>query len=155
MIDNGPDGSPTAGGKVRRPDAVTCAWCGTEVAVPARGRVPRWCGTVCRHRAWEQRRAAASGRSATEIVERLVTVEVPVLRTERVQLPPAAPRGADWPPLLADLARQLDAGRIYRRDLPALVDALAEVIAAVNRQGSRSRSSSGPPASGVGVGGPA
>jgi hypothetical protein len=128
------DGVTAPVGRVRRPTVVVCAWCRTEVAVPPRGRVPRWCGTACRHRAWEQRRAAASGRSATEIVERIVTVEVPVVRTERVQLPPATPRGPDWAPLLVELTRQLDTGRIYPRDLPALTQTLEQVITAIKRR---------------------
>lgn len=136
MPESSLDGPAAPTGTVRRPDTVTCAWCNAEVIVPPRGRVPLWCGTACRHRAWEQRRAAASGRSATEIVERIVTVEVPVVRTvtEHVKLPPPTPRGADWPPLLTELARQLDTGRIYPRDLPALTQTLEAVVAAVNRR---------------------
>ena len=38
--------------------------CRATVPVPSRGRVPKWCSASCRHRAWEQRRAAASGLSA-------------------------------------------------------------------------------------------
>ena len=38
---------------------VTCGWCRATVPVPSRGRVPKWCSASCRHRAWEQRRAAA------------------------------------------------------------------------------------------------
>lgn len=44
----------------------------SEVAVPAKGRIPKWCGTSWRHRAWEQKRAAESGRSAVAVVERIV-----------------------------------------------------------------------------------
>ena len=57
-------------GRVVRPATVTCSWCSTDVMVPVKGRVPKWCGTSCRHRAWEQTRAAASGRSAVDVVER-------------------------------------------------------------------------------------
>jgi hypothetical protein len=47
-------GSAGAGrGKLRRPEAVSCGWCGAQIAVQERGRVPRWCGSGCRHRAWE------------------------------------------------------------------------------------------------------
>ena len=59
-------------GKVLRPVAVTCSWCGADVAVPAKGRVSKWCGTSCRHRAWKRHRAAKSGRSAVDVVERIV-----------------------------------------------------------------------------------
>lgn len=123
-------------GRVRRPTTVTCVWCQREVPVPARGRVPQWCGTSCRHRAWEQRRAAESGRAATEVVERVVTVEVPLVRTvtEHVQLPPRKPTGSDWAPLLAELSRQLDTGLIYPRDLAAVTDAVNDVVGAINRR---------------------
>ncbi len=36
-----------------------------------------WCGPGCRHWAWQQHRAAASGLVAREVVEQVVTVEVP------------------------------------------------------------------------------
>ncbi len=39
----------TCGSKV----VVAFGWCGREVVVAARGRVPHWCGSGCRHRAWE------------------------------------------------------------------------------------------------------
>jgi hypothetical protein len=60
----------SAAGTDRR--VVTCGWCGATVPVPGRGRVPIWCSASCRHRAWEQRRAAASGLSAIEVVDRPV-----------------------------------------------------------------------------------
>lgn len=34
------------------------------------GRRPKWCPDTCRHRAWEQRRAVASGRAAVEVERR-------------------------------------------------------------------------------------
>jgi hypothetical protein len=43
------------------------------------------------------------------------------------------PRGRDWPPILAELARQLDTGRIYTRDLPALAPELQAVVTAYDR----------------------
>jgi hypothetical protein len=49
--------------------SVTCGWCGAGVTVAARGSVPKWCSATCRHRAWEQRRAAASGLVAVEVVD--------------------------------------------------------------------------------------
>jgi hypothetical protein len=40
----------------RRPgQTVACGWCGRAVEEPARGRVPSWCSSSCRHRAWEFR----------------------------------------------------------------------------------------------------
>ena len=88
-----------------------------------RGPVPKWCSAICRHRAWEQNRAAASGRSAVHVVER--RVEVPL---------PATPARRDWPDLLAELARQIDDGRIYDRDLLDLSDALGLVLVAYRRR---------------------
>jgi hypothetical protein len=40
----------------------------------------------------------------------------------------------DWIPLLDDLAAQLDSGRLYARDLPALAEALARVGTAFERR---------------------
>jgi hypothetical protein len=40
----------------------------------------------------------------------------------------------DWPQVLHDLARQLDDGRIYDRDLLDLADALGAVLDAYNRR---------------------
>lgn len=129
-----------------RPESVQCGWCGQPVVVPPRGRVPSWCGSSCRHRAWEQTRAAASGLAAKEIVERVV--ERTVTLTVRVPAPgpvPSPPRPVarsvaaptrvdDWARLLAELARQIDAGRIYDRDLPAVAAALDAVAQASSRR---------------------
>jgi hypothetical protein len=52
-------------------------------------------------------------------------VEVPI---------PAAPRRQDWPRFLGDLARQLEDGRIYDRDLLALSIALNGVLEAFTRR---------------------
>lgn len=130
-------------GRTVRPQAVTCSWCGAEVPVPGKGRVPKWCGTSCRHRAWEQHRAAESGRSAVDVVERvverIVTVQLPppppVTPTPRptqpAQLPPT--RSA-WAPLLTELTRQLDTGRIYTRDLNTILPTFDEALQALNRR---------------------
>jgi hypothetical protein len=83
----------------------------------ATGRIPTWCSDACRHRAWEQRRAAASEAAAVRVVERRVEVKVPVAPTRR-----------DWPAVLAELARQLDDGRVYDRDLATLAEALQPVL---------------------------
>jgi hypothetical protein len=66
-----------------------------------------------------------SGRSAVQVVERLV--EVPVAR-ER------APGREQWPALVRELAAQLDAGRVFARDLPDLGTALNELNAAYRRR---------------------
>ena len=130
-------------GRTVRPGVVTCSWCGKEVAVPVKGRVPKWCGTSCRHRAWEQRRAAESGRSAVDVVERIVervvTVQLPppappVRPQPAVLPPPDPPTGVGWAPLLAELARQLDTGRIYTRDLNTILPTFDEALQALNRR---------------------
>jgi hypothetical protein len=109
----------------RRSAARRCGWCGGFIGVKATGRIPKWCSATCRQRAWEQRRAAASGRCAVEVVERVVRVPVERERT---------PRHGDWPPLLRELAAQLDSGRIYFRELPELGEAMAAVLTAYRRR---------------------
>ncbi len=129
------DSMPRAEPGVARPghrlpgQVVSCGWCGSPIAIPARGRVPKWCSPTCRHRAWEQRRAAASGLAAVDVVTHRVEVVAPAPE----QRPSLAPRTInEWSRLLDDLARKLDAGRIYDRDLPYLNEALSEVDAAFN-----------------------
>jgi hypothetical protein len=51
---------------------VVCLWCRSSVAVRARGPLPKFCSATCRHRAWEQERAARSGRVAVVAVDRFV-----------------------------------------------------------------------------------
>jgi hypothetical protein len=115
-------GSPRSPGQT-----LACGWCGSKILLPARGRIPKWCSSSCRHRAWELTRAAASGRAAVQVVDRVVTVvqEVPVT---------TPPRGAGWAAALAQLATALDTGRVYDRDLPALAQALADVAEALDRR---------------------
>ena len=97
------------------------------------GRVPTWCSNSCRHRAWEQRRAAASGLASREPVERLVEVEVPVTITEIVEVE-VLPKGADWAKALIHLADQIDRGLVYDRDLVHIAPALDAATAAVGRR---------------------
>ena len=54
-------------------------WCGGSIAIKGRGRNPKWRSPSCRQRAWEQFRAAASGLSAAQLVERPFHVPVPNL----------------------------------------------------------------------------
>ena len=128
-------------GRVRRPEIVACGWCDAPVPVPTYGRIPKWCkDTGCRHRAWEQSRAAASGLSAREVVERII--EKPVTHVIReplpvpVQTPAARPpplSPAEWAATLREFADRLDSGRFYPRDWPALETAITELNAAADR----------------------
>lgn len=47
-------------------------WCGASTPVKGRGPLPRFCSANCRHRAWEQERAARNGRVAVVTVDRFV-----------------------------------------------------------------------------------
>ena len=117
---------------------VACGWCGAMVTVPNRGRIPKWCSATCRHRAWEQRRAAASGRAAIEVVDRPVEVVRTITKVQRVIVEApitVAPQTVDeWAGILAELADRLDRGRIYDRDVPALRPAVAALVVAFNRR---------------------
>jgi len=118
----------------RRPgQTLACGWCGSPILIPTRGRVPKWCSSSCRHRAWELTRAAASGRAAVQVVDRVVEVDrlVPLVQEVPVN---AVPKGAVWPATLVQLVTQVDSGRVYDRDLPALARALQDVIAALERR---------------------
>lgn len=112
----------------------TCGWCGASIAVKNRGRTPKWCSVNCRRRAWDQSRAAASGRAAVEVVMR--RVEVPI---RAAQPAPLLPRHGAWAPLLRELADQLDTGRVYERDLPDIEVSLDAVLQAYSRRRSARR----------------
>src|SRR5687767_2073184 len=107
----------------RRAAATDCAWCGGPITRRSRGPIPKWCSATCRHRAWEQTRAAASGRSAVQVVERRVEVATPLTPTCR-----------DWAGLFVELTHQLDDGRVYDRDLPGLARALEPALQAYRRR---------------------
>lgn len=115
----------------RRLAATTCGWCDSPIEFKARGRIPKWCSAACRQRAWEQSRAAASGRSAVRIVERRVEIpaEQPARSTATLRL-----RHQHWVEVLDELAAQLDSGAIYDRDLPELTGALNRALGAFGRR---------------------
>jgi hypothetical protein len=100
------DASRVAAGAERRA-ATSCGWCGGPITPARRGPIQEWCSASCRQRAWEQRRAARSGRSAVEVVERQVEVRIALEPTRR-----------DWPSLLGKLCRPTR-GRAHLR--PQLV----------------------------------
>ena len=79
----------------RAGQTLACGWCGSTILLPVRGRIPKWCSSSCRHRAWELTRAAASGRAAVQVVDRFVEVdrlvtvvqEVPAVSYTHLTLP--------------------------------------------------------------------
>lgn len=116
----------------RRPGQVLeCGWCGGPIAVAARGRVPKWCSSSCRHRAWEQSRAAESGRAAVRVVDRVVETQPrPSPDTNSAEWP----KGPGWGTALAQLTRQLDTGRVYDRDLAVIATATVALNEALSRR---------------------
>ena len=100
--------------------------------------VPTWCSATCRHPAWEQRRAAASGLVAVEVVDRPVEVVRTITKVKRVLVEaprPTTPRtNRDWAQQVADLADDLDRGRIYDREVEALMSVMKALVAAFNRR---------------------
>ena len=121
-------------GSPRRPgQTLACGWCGSPILLPTRGRIPKWCSSSCRHRAWELTRAAASGSAAIQVVDRVVEVDRLVTVVQEVPVT-TVPKGAEWSAALAQLATALDTGRVYDRDLPALAQALADVAGALDRR---------------------
>jgi len=98
---------------------LACGWCAQPLIVRPTGRMPKWCSAACRHRAWEQNRAAASGRAAVEVVDRYVAA-VPA-------------DGPGWITQLGQLTRQIahDSGEIPSSDLGQLAASLELAQAAI------------------------
>ena len=115
-------------------DVVTCGWCGTNIKVARVGRMPKWCSPACRHRAWEQRRAAESGLVAVDVVDRPVEVTREVTKAETVPVVVSPTTVKHWSELLTTLADRLDQGRIYDRDVSELLPAMSALILAFNRR---------------------
>ena len=112
---------------------VECGWCARAVSVPARGRVPSWCSSSCRHRAWEARRADREQPADVRVVTRTIEVEKPTIRTVEVPVPKEPRTAEEWAALLEALATRLAQGRIYRRDLPDLAPAIRRLFGVWNR----------------------
>lgn len=112
---------------------IPCGWCREPIQVQPAGRLPKWCSANCRHRAWEQRRAGASNRRPVEVVDRVITVEVDKLVrvVERVKVE-VLPTGPGWTRQLEELAKQVENGRVYDRDLLELAEALQAVLRVVH-----------------------
>lgn len=129
---------PSGGGarvSARAPgQKVVCGWCQTEVPVPRRGRVPKWCSSSCRHRAWEQRRAADAGLVAVEVIDRVVEVVKveKVVEERRVQVPVSRPPRStrEWVDVLNRLEWALQSNRLELDDLTQIEAPLARVVTA-------------------------
>lgn len=125
-------GAPTVGR--RSGQEVICGWCGTSVPIPARGRVPKWCSSSCRHRAWEQRRAADAGLAAVKVVDRVVEVVrvEKVVEKRRVGVPVVqSPRSArEWVGVLNRLEWALGSNRMQLDDLAEIEPSLSRVLTA-------------------------
>lgn len=115
----------------RRRAATTCGWCHASITPKARGPVPKWCSASCRQRAWEQRRAAASGLSAVEVVERVVRVPVAPSPAK----PQRAPRNQEWHALLRELTRQLAGHHVQSRHLTGIAHQVRLVTEALDERG--------------------
>lgn len=133
--------TPKTASKGRRlpGQTVQCGWCGAQVRVPARGRVPKWCSSTCRHRAWEQKRAVESGRSAVEVVQQEVAHVVTRVEEREVRVPDQnTPRSAtQWRELLRKLDWALSSNRFEESDLDVLEPALVQAFVALQRRRER------------------
>lgn len=128
------DATTVVGAHRVRPKTVKCGWCGAVVPVRAHGRVPTWCSDACRHRAWEQRRAADSGLAAVRIVDRPVEVLRTVTKIEEVRVVVSPSTVEEWLELLDTLTERFDRGRIYDRDLGRLLPSMSALFAAFERR---------------------
>lgn len=113
----------------RAGQTLTCAWCRRTFPLLSTGRLPTYCGDTCRHRAWEHRQALTGNRNAVEVVIQTVEVEAPSRADLAVRR-----NGPGWVAALAELAHDLDRGRVYDRDLPALTQELQQVLQSLERR---------------------
>lgn len=118
-----PDRSGASTDGARLPgQQVRCVWCGESVTVKTRGPLPKYCSANCRHRAWEQGRAARTGRAAVVVVDRAVLAY------------PGDVQG--WVDQLDRLAHEIRAGQL---DVGLLTSALDNVSAAAEGRQPRRR----------------
>lgn len=94
---------------------VECLWCGSSTPVKRRGPLPRFCSANCRHRAWEQERAARAGRAAVITSDRFVATYPGSSET--------------WATHLERLAADVRNGRLDGQVLTGALDAVFAAIA--------------------------
>jgi endogenous inhibitor of DNA gyrase (YacG/DUF329 family) len=92
--ENGPGGAQhRSNGAVAQRVTAACLRCGDPLPSRATGRPARWCSQRCRRAAYEERRAAASGAIAVQVVEKVTTTEHRLDEcVSRVQASPVAVR---------------------------------------------------------------
>lgn len=138
-----PSGGDAPAARRKPGQKVVCGWCHAKVPVPPRGRVPKWCSSSCRHRAWEQRRAADAGLAAVEVVDRVVEVVrvEKVVEERRVQVPVSlSPRSArEWVDVLNRLDWALQSNRMELDDLAQIEPPLDRVVAAYRARSDKLR----------------
>ena len=125
--------APIVPGRRRPGQTIECGWCGQPILVPARGRIPSWCSSSCRHRAWEARRAERESFPQVRVGTRLVEVERPVRQTVEVPVLTEPHTAEEWATLWETFATRLAQGRIYRRDLATVEPAVRRVVEVWNR----------------------
>lgn len=115
--------------------SLACGWCGTLMPLKRTGRPPKWCSDACRHRAWEQQRAAASGESAVRIVDRYIEVG-PDTGHAAANSPPSP---GSWADSITSLAQALaDPAVTFRRtELDYIEAALVVAFDAMEQRQSR------------------
>ena len=83
----------------------TCPRCGNPTQRKPIGRPPIWCSQACRRAAYEERRAAAQGAIAVEVVDHIQILEHPIgTCVDRTMTSPAGCRRVIYE--LARLARE-------------------------------------------------
>ncbi len=114
-VSSGADLGSTSRGARLAGQRVGCVWCGSPVEVKARGPLPKFCSANCRHRAWEQERAARAGRAAVVAVDRTVVVY---------------PNGTqEWIAHLKRLAAEVRGGQLEDIRLTAALDLVYDAVA--------------------------
>lgn len=113
-----------------------CPRCGRPVPARATVRPARWCSQRCRRAAYEERRAAAAGAVAVEVVETVTTTEHGLDEcVRRVQASPVAVRK-----VLAHLTKLLAEDGLHDPKWASTVDSvvvLARAVGAGSRTAAR------------------
>jgi endogenous inhibitor of DNA gyrase (YacG/DUF329 family) len=125
-----PDERESTGHRRRTPGV--CPRCGSTVPVRGTGRPARWCSQQCRRAAYEERRAAAAGAIAVEVMETVTMTEHGLDEcVTRVQASPVAVRK-----ILTQLAKLLAEDGLRDPKWASTVDA-AVVLARAAGAGGR------------------